>query len=117
MKKKKISKEKLKIKELESKLGDAIYLNNRISEEQNRLSKIVTTIENIVGADKRINGDVVSIVSDLYYYKKFHEGAVLRGYDVVENQREVIRWLINPETAENSKELESYKKQFGPGRF
>lgn len=116
MKKKKISKEKLKIKELESKLQDATYLNDRILDERNRLSNIVTSIENIVGASKRIDRDVVSIVADLFYYKRFHEGSIRMGYDVVENQREIIRWLINPDTAENSKELESLKKQFGIGR-
>lgn len=49
----------------------------------------------------------------LEMYRANNEGASKPFQMENEQYREIIRWLIKPSTADNSKELETYKKQFG----
>lgn len=39
-------------------------------------------------------------VMELYFYRKMHEGARYPSEEIVQSQREIIRWLIKPSTAE-----------------
>ena len=52
-------------------------------------------------------------VMKLSIYRFEREGATRPDAYMIESQREIIRWLIKPSSADNSKELEMIKKQLG----
>jgi hypothetical protein len=112
---KKISKEDV----LKKELAETRYQNSKKEEENARLRGILNQTLDILDPKhiKYYDGlkfeDIPAEVMKLKEFKQFHEGAVHPLSDVITNQREIIRWLINPDTAETSKELESLRNQFG----
>lgn len=104
--KKKISiekKQKIEIKKLNEHLREVMA-------DKSRYQSILNQIENIIQSNTSYNGASLSFtnlpteVLKLQLYKRQHEGATHSYYDVVQSQREIIRWLIKPSTAEKPKE-------------
>lgn len=52
-------------------------------------------------------------VIELLMFRKTYEGAIRPEHEQINNYREIIRWLIEPKTADNSRELEELRKMRG----
>lgn len=110
--KKKLNKQKVlkeEIKALNDKLNEALSSTRHYK-------GIIEDIKLMVSNDSYFTGSSSSTdnllmkVQELFLFRKMHEGVRNPMGDVIENQREIIRWLIKPSTADNSKELEYFKK-------
>ena len=109
--KKKINKTKIlkeQIKMLSEKLNEALS-------DVRYYKKITENIQDVLNMDSaygnRATTDKLLIkVQELYLFKRQQEGLCHPLRDVVDSQREIIRWLIKPSTADNSKELQNLKK-------
>lgn len=111
---KKINKEKqlkMKVAELKEML---IHSNS----ERDRFDIYLEQIKRIF-APKETYGSLLKYsdlpmeVIKLQAFKSYFEGSIPHGYDTIEAQREIIRWLIKPSSADNSKELADLKKSMG----
>lgn len=119
--KKKIKKVKDSKEEvLKKELKETQYHEANTQKENTRLTGILNQTLNMLEPNHAKYYDSIKFenipaeVMKLKAFRDFTQGAVNPLSSVIENQREIIRWLINPDTAENSKELESLKRQFGP---
>lgn len=95
---------KSKIADLEYKLEEAIGYKNRIGV----LEEVVRGVRSYTYPDKR---SLLEEVAELAAYKRWNEGAVRVDQQMVIEMRNIIRWMIDPETARDDKELEALKKQ------
>ena len=100
-------------------LKDTIHLleekNDQIEADKSYYHRLLNEIDGILSIrGGRISFDQLPLaVMKLHNFRETNEGAKHVFADVVENQREIIRWLIKPSSADNAKELEMLKK----GRF
>lgn len=95
-------------------------INKKLVYDANRFNTLLEMIRKVLEGGRHCDRlsfeELPNEIMKIKAFKDFTEGARYLHADVVENQRETIRWLINPHTADNSKELENLRKQFGPNR-
>lgn len=102
------------VKELKRIISD---LKERLSSEQsnNKYHRdILNDIADILDISLTYSSaNITSLrknVAELVYFKKLQDGAYHPLRDTIETQREIIRWLIKPSSADNYNELNQLKK-------
>ncbi len=111
----------MRISKTQKLTNDIKFLKERInavSDDVTRYEKIIDQIKDLLKTESRyanitiLAKDIPMEVMKLVIYKQSHEGAYRPFQLENENYKDIIRWLISPEAANNSKELENLKKQF-----
>lgn len=109
MKKIKLTKEK-KLQDKINELNNTIY---SMTANTRRHLSIIEQINTIMEGNKSYHNinheELPREVMKLKLFREQHEGAIHPAFDVIGNQREIIRWLINPETANQADEIKRLK--------
>lgn len=102
---KKISKEQ-ELRNINEALKDNIIGREKAYQRiKSILEQTIAVIEGGSHYDRMIAENLPLEVMKLKLYKNQNEGAQHIFADVVTNQREIIRWLINPDTTDQSEEI------------
>mgnify|MGYP006362286197 CR=1 FL=1 len=107
MKKKKLTKEQELKQKLASALDDLAYQKRDASEYRailNSLVEIFSPERGTYNSREVTFARLPQRVAELFFQVKSQEGAYHPFRETIENQREIIRWLIKPSTAEKPKE-------------
>lgn len=107
-----MKKKQNKYKEQISRLENTVSSNDRYIRElnsfKNRLQAVLDIKDGYSSEDLMVR-EVLNLVS----FRRYHEGAINEVKYSNERLMDIIRWEINPASAEQSKELEYYKKGRG----
>lgn len=98
---------KAQIKELTADLASARAYAKRFEDELQGIKQLFPSSG--FGSKSDIKGEIIDLVA----YKRGNEGSINAGREAAQAMKEIVRWLVNPKTAEQSKELEEIRKRHG----
>lgn len=112
MKKNPVRELKKKIVALEAMQRSLIAEREDFREILNRIQEIFNPL-NSTYQNRVPFRDMPAKILELLLWRKSVEGAIRPDREQIEAQREIIRWLIKPSSADNSRELKEMKKMRG----